>query len=68
MKVVLTIAGFDGSAGAGILGDIKTISALGAYGVCVLTALPVQNTSEVKNIYELPVSVLKISYLHFLVI
>lgn len=53
---VLTIAGFDGSGGAGIQADIKTISALGCYATSVLTALPVQNTQGVRNIYPIPVA------------
>lgn len=52
--VVLTIAGFDGSGGAGIQADIKTISALGCYATSVLTALPVQNTQGVRSIYPIP--------------
>lgn len=52
---VLTIAGFDGSGGAGIQADIKTISALGCYATSVLTALPVQNTQGVRNIFPIPV-------------
>ncbi len=51
---VLTIAGFDGSGGAGIQGDIKAISALGCFATSVLTALPVQNTTGVKTIYPIP--------------
>lgn len=51
---VLTIAGFDGSGGAGIQGDIKAISALGCFATSVLTALPVQNTTGVKSIYPIP--------------
>ena len=51
---VLTIAGFDGSGGAGIQADIKTFSALGCYATSVLTALPVQNTMGVQNIYSIP--------------
>lgn len=50
---VLTIAGFDGSGGAGIQADTKTISAHGCYATNVLTALPIQNTQGVKNIYEI---------------
>lgn len=50
----LSIAGFDGSGGAGIQADLKTFSALGCYGMTVLTALPVQNTCGVKNCYPLP--------------
>ena len=51
---VLTIAGFDGSGGAGIQADIKTFSALGCYATSVLTALPVQNTVGVRKIYPVP--------------
>lgn len=55
MKVVcLSIAGFDGSGGAGIQADLKTFSALGCYGMNVLTALPVQNTCGVRNCYNFP--------------
>ncbi len=49
----LTIAGFDGSGGAGIQADIKTFSALGCYATSVLTALPVQNTMGVRKIYPI---------------
>jgi hydroxymethylpyrimidine kinase/phosphomethylpyrimidine kinase len=45
--VVMSIAGFDPSGGAGVLADIKTISALGCYGVAALTSLSVQNTQQV---------------------
>ena len=45
--VVMTIAGFDPSAGAGILADIKTISAFGCYGVAGVTSLTFQNTQGV---------------------
>ncbi len=51
---VLTIAGFDGSGGAGLQADLKTFSALGCYGASVLTALPVQNTQGVRAIYDIP--------------
>ena len=51
----LSIAGFDGSGGAGIQADIKTFSALGCYGMNVLTALPIQNTQGVKASYNLPI-------------
>ncbi len=50
---VLTIAGFDGSGGAGIQADLKTFSALGCYGTTALTALPVQNTMGVRSIYDI---------------
>ncbi len=50
---VLSIAGFDGSGGAGIQADLKTFSALGCYGTTVLTALSVQNTLGIRSIYKL---------------
>lgn len=48
--VVLTIAGFDPSSGAGITADIKTIAAHGCYGVACITALTVQSTSGVRKV------------------
>lgn len=50
---VLTIAGFDGSGGAGIQADLKTFSALGCYGTTALTSLPIQNTLGVRAIYDI---------------
>jgi hydroxymethylpyrimidine/phosphomethylpyrimidine kinase len=50
----LSIAGFDGSGGAGLQADLKTFSAFGCYGVTVLSALPIQNTCGVKRCYEIP--------------
>ena len=51
---VLTIAGTDPSGGAGIQADLKTFSALGAYGMSVMTALVAQNTQGVDRILDLP--------------
>lgn len=48
--VVLTIAGFDPSSGAGITADIKTIAAHGCYGVACITAATVQSTTGVKRV------------------
>jgi hydroxymethylpyrimidine/phosphomethylpyrimidine kinase len=48
--VVLTIAGFDPSSGAGITADIKTIAAHGCYGVACITAATVQSTSGVRRV------------------
>ena len=45
--VVLTIAGFDPSSGAGITADIKTIAAHGCYGISAITASTVQSTAGV---------------------
>lgn len=47
MKVVLTIAGLDPSGGAGIVADIKTISALGCFPAAALTSITYQNTTGV---------------------
>ncbi|CAM2980428.1 bifunctional hydroxymethylpyrimidine kinase/phosphomethylpyrimidine kinase [Legionella worsleiensis] len=55
----LSIAGFDGSGGAGIQADLKTFSALGCYGMTVLTALPVQNTCGVRTCYEIPLQAIE---------
>ncbi len=55
-SVILSIAGFDPSGGAGILADIKTIHALGGYGTAVITAQTVQNTCGVKQIWSEPVA------------
>ena len=50
----LTIAGSDSSGGAGIQADLKSFSALGAYGASVITALTAQNTRGVRAIHEVP--------------
>lgn len=50
----LTIAGVDPSGGAGILADIKAMSALGAYGTAVIAALTAQNTLGVTSIAPVP--------------
>jgi hydroxymethylpyrimidine/phosphomethylpyrimidine kinase len=47
---VLSIAGVDPSGGAGVVADVKTFSALGAYGTVVLTALTAQNTRAVTGV------------------
>jgi hydroxymethylpyrimidine/phosphomethylpyrimidine kinase len=51
---LLTIAGSDPSGGAGIQADLKTFSALGAYGMSVLTGLTSQNTRGVRSVHEVP--------------
>jgi hydroxymethylpyrimidine/phosphomethylpyrimidine kinase len=48
--VVLTIAGFDPSSGAGVTADIKTIAAHSCYGVACITAMTVQSTSGVRRV------------------
>ena len=51
--VVLTIAGSDSGAGAGIQADLKTFAALGVYGVSVVTAITAQNTVGVRAVQEI---------------
>lgn len=53
---VLTIAGSDSGGAAGIQADIKTISAIGAYGMSVITALTAQNSLGVQGVYGIPPS------------
>lgn len=48
--IILTIAGFDPSSGAGITADIKTIAAHSCYGVACITAMTVQSTSGVRRV------------------
>jgi hydroxymethylpyrimidine/phosphomethylpyrimidine kinase len=48
--VVLSIAGYDPSSGAGITADIKTMAAHGCYGVTCTTALTVQSTRGVARV------------------
>lgn len=52
--VALTIASSDPSGGAGIQADLKTFSALGAYGTAVLVALTAQNTHGVTGVHVVP--------------
>ena len=59
MRVVLTIAGFDPSGGAGTLADIKTIAAFGCFGVAAITALTAQDTRAVYGAYPQPVDVVR---------
>ena len=51
---VLTIAGSDSGGGAGIQADLKTFSAIGCYGMSVITALTAQNTIGVTSIHAVP--------------
>jgi len=51
---VLIIAGSDSGGGAGIQGDIKTVTCLGGYAATAITALTAQNTQGVFGIHEIP--------------
>jgi hydroxymethylpyrimidine/phosphomethylpyrimidine kinase len=52
--VVLTIAGFDPSSGAGITADLQVFAAHGLFGTACITALTVQSTQSVASVH--PVS------------
>lgn len=54
---VLIVAGSDSSGGAGIQADLKTLSALGAYGMTAITAITVQNTLGVTDVHAIPSAV-----------
>ncbi|MDI6726075.1 MAG: bifunctional hydroxymethylpyrimidine kinase/phosphomethylpyrimidine kinase [Smithellaceae bacterium] len=58
-KRILTIAGSDSGGGAGIQADLKTITALGGFGMSAITALTAQNTLGVQGIYEIPADFVK---------
>jgi hydroxymethylpyrimidine/phosphomethylpyrimidine kinase len=53
---VLTLAGVDPSGGAGVFADLKTFSALGAYGTGIVVALTAQNTRGVTGVHLVPAS------------
>ncbi|HYW57775.1 MAG TPA: bifunctional hydroxymethylpyrimidine kinase/phosphomethylpyrimidine kinase [Polaromonas sp.] len=56
---VLSIAGSDSGGGAGIQADLKTIAALGCYGMTAITALTAQNTQGVRSIHGVPADMLR---------
>ena len=51
---MFVIAGSDSGGGAGIQGDIKTVTALGGYAAAAITAVTAQNTKGVFGIHEVP--------------
>jgi hydroxymethylpyrimidine/phosphomethylpyrimidine kinase len=57
--ILLTIAGFDPSCGAGVGADLKTFAAHGCYGVAAITSLTVQNTQGVETVHNTPASELR---------
>ena len=56
---VLTIAGSDPSAGAGIQADLKTIHANGGYALTVITAVTAQNSQGVSSVNVVDALVVK---------
>jgi hydroxymethylpyrimidine/phosphomethylpyrimidine kinase len=57
--ILLTIAGFDPSCGAGTAADLKTFAAHGCYGVAAISALTVQNTQGVEDVQNTPSAMLR---------
>ena len=57
--ILLTIAGFDPSCGAGTAADLKTFAAHGCYGVAAITSLTVQNTQGVDLVQNTPGATLR---------
>lgn len=57
--VLLTVAGFDPSAGAGIAADLKTFAAHNCYGVAAISALTVQSTRGVRGVHPVSAEVLR---------
>ncbi|MDD5475607.1 MAG: bifunctional hydroxymethylpyrimidine kinase/phosphomethylpyrimidine kinase, partial [Syntrophales bacterium] len=62
MARILTIAGSDSGGGAGIQADLKTITALGGFGMSVITALTAQNTLGVQGIHEVPMEFVEMQF------
>ena len=56
---VLTIAGSDSGGGAGVQADLKVITALGGYGMSVITAITAQNTLGVRAIQDIDLKVVE---------
>jgi hydroxymethylpyrimidine kinase / phosphomethylpyrimidine kinase / thiamine-phosphate diphosphorylase len=53
INTALSIAGSDPSSGAGIQADIKTFSSLGVYGCSAITAITVQNSKQITDIFPI---------------
>lgn len=57
--ILLTIAGFDPSCGAGVAADLKTFAAHNCYGIAAVTALTVQSTQGVRAVQVTPAATLR---------
>jgi len=54
MKVLLSIAGFDPTSGAGITKDVEIFTSLGFHGIGIPTSIVVQGPKGVRSLYRLP--------------
>lgn len=57
--ILLAIAGFDPSCGAGVAADLKTFAAHNCYGIAAVTALTAQSTQGVINVHPTPAATLR---------
>ena len=57
--VALTVGGFDPSAGAGVVADLKTFAAHQCYGVSAVTSLTVQTTQGVRSSHAVDPKILR---------
>ncbi|MGA9185216.1 MAG: bifunctional hydroxymethylpyrimidine kinase/phosphomethylpyrimidine kinase, partial [Candidatus Acidiferrales bacterium] len=57
--ILLTIAGFDPSCGAGVGADLKTFAAHNCYGIAAVTALTVQSSQGVVSVHPTPAAQLR---------
>jgi len=62
IKILLSVAGYDPTGGAGVLLDLKLFRMHGFHGMGILTSLTAQNTQKVKKVHFLPPDFLEIQF------
>ena len=58
-NIVLVFAGYDQTAGAGVLADARTITCIGAHPVCISTSFVIQNTKGVKEVIPIDPTIIQ---------